>query len=88
MISSEEEALFIQERIQTATWLNLAKTSSSQWYWQSGEPLNFTKWFPGQPSELPDHSCAVVDNRGINSGWKAEHCSACRTTVCEKGNFT
>ena len=88
VIESEEESLFIQERIKTATWLNLKKSSSSaqnNWQWGDGNPLNFTQWFPGQPADLPDHSCAVVDNRGIDSGWKVEHCSACRNTICEKG---
>ena len=90
VINSEEESLFIQERIQSATWLNLYKTSQSrsshnQWNWRNGEPLNFTKWFPGQPEDLRDQSCAVVDNQGIDSGWTVEHCSACRSTVCKKG---
>ena len=91
MVNSEEESLFIQERIQSATWLNLYKTSQSRssqnrWYWRNGEPLNFTKWFPGQPADIPDHSgCAVVDNQGVDSGWKVERCLSCQSTVCKKG---
>ena len=90
VINSEEESIFIQQLIQSATWLNLYKTpqsrpSHNQWNWQNGETLNFTKWIPGQPDDIRGNRCAVVDNQGIDSGWKAEHCSSCQSTVCKKG---
>ena len=86
VIDSAGESLFIQERINTPTWLNLQKTSSSSWRWVNDSSMDYyTKWLPGQPVSLPDHSCAVVENRGIVSGWRVENCTACRNTLCKKG---
>ena len=47
--------------------------------------INYTNWFPNQPANISGHNCAVMDERGIEIGWEEEHCSACRTTYCEKG---
>ena len=87
VIDSVDEAQFVQERIKTASWLNLQKTSPSpsSWQWGNGNSVNYTNWILGQPANLPNHNCAVIDNQGTEIGWKVEDCSACRNTLCETG---
>lgn len=84
VITTDVESTFIQEHIQRPTWINLTPESGS-WRWADGTPTNVTKWYPGQPQRKKDCNCAVVDNRGIKTGWKVEHCSAYRNIICEKG---
>ena len=83
IIDSVDKNRFIQERIKTATWLNLQKTSS--WRWGNGNAVNYNNWFSGQPKNLANHNCAVVENQGANVGWRTDICSNCHNTICEKG---
>ena len=87
VIDSAEKSLFIQERIEIPSWLKLQGNLSSSWQWRNGSSLYYTNWLSGQPANIVDHDCVVVENRGITSGWKTENCSACRNTLCEKGNY-
>jgi len=37
-----------------ALWVGLRKSSSGVWVWSSGEPVTYTHWAPGQPSDASD----------------------------------
>jgi len=88
VIKNDKESIYIQEKIENSTvWLDIVKSSniSNGWRTSRGSSLNYNKWYEGQPSNRSTSKCAVVENRGIKTGWKEESCDSCKNVVCVKG---
>ena len=89
IVHNEDQSMFIQERLNSSSWLDMYKNSpAGGWFWTgSPSPLTFTKWYPGEPVNDTDRQCAVVNNTGIRTGWKTESCSNCENFMCQKRKF-
>ncbi len=72
-IASDAENQFIASLLQEggfssgAYWIGLRETETEgDWVWDSGEPLDFTNWGPGEPN-----NSSGVENRG-HLGWTSD----------------
>ena len=97
--SAEEDAFVFSLAERNPVWIGLTdRDSEGTWTWVTGEPLNYTNWYPGQP----DKSCSdqegeesYVNYTAAKTGqWNDDSSFRLNGFVCEKepgypsGNYT
>jgi len=84
VIKNVTESTYIQEQIKDSSiWLDIVR---SRFGWRTnGSLLNYQKWHKNQPENKYGDMCAVVENKGIETGWKEESCGSCKNVICVKG---
>uniref|UniRef100_H2ZZ19 C-type lectin domain-containing protein n=1 Tax=Latimeria chalumnae TaxID=7897 RepID=H2ZZ19_LATCH len=87
-IHSPEQLQEIQSKIDLSAWLvwiGLQRnTDSNTWLWSSGDPVNFTNWYPEQPNNAhgSQHCAEILSN---SSRWHDTSCTENRSFVCFSG---
>lgn len=63
-------------------WIGLIRTGSSsqQWSWISGDPLDYTNWEDGYPAAT---DCAIVSTSSSSFKWQDRDCIDTYSIVCE-----
>ena len=85
VIKNDKESIYMQEKVgKSMVWLDIVK-SSQNWRTSSGSLLTYNNWYENQTLNMPAQNCAVVVNRGVETGWKKESCDSCKNVVCRKG---
>lgn len=68
----------------TALWIGLSdQVTEGVFLWDSGEPLVYTNWLPGEPNNSPSGADAVALSRLAGGFWKDEHVSSSYPAVIE-----
>ncbi len=76
-----------------AAWIGLIRTGDGKkaFVWESGEPLSYTAWAPGEPNNSGyQEDCAevwgpAISNPSLAGGWNDDACSTLRAAViCER----
>ncbi|ETN77611.1 lectin C-type domain protein [Necator americanus] len=91
-VNSAEESQFVralanQHNPQFLTWIGLNRRANlnythQPWLWSNGDPVDFTNFQIGEPSEWGD--CVALSSSMESSGWITIDCEYSQFFLCEK----
>jgi basic membrane protein A and related proteins len=70
-INDAEEEAWLLDRFSFGYWIGFNDIDvEGVWVWSSGEPVTYTNWFDGEPSNTGgNEQAAVLDDWGSGPGW-------------------
>lgn len=81
VIETEEEHLFLLDRFEGEAWIGARFRAELDGFgWQPDQPLTFTAWDDGEPSDLETDDCVSRDDDG---NWDSDDCETELGWICE-----
>ena len=91
-ITGAGEQQWLAATFGTEYWIGLKRTAvGSPWVWASSEPVTFTGWLSGEPTDYPSENFAIISNRPPKTptiGWNNVPADVSMPFVVEVGPAT
>lgn len=68
-------------------WMGLNdRASEGAFAWDSGAPVSYTNWYPGEPNNSANEDCGQLNRFYPELGWNDEPCSLHLRYICESSD--